>query len=75
MRNLILIPFMMLSLNACMTQRDETVWQDFKDELFGKKAEVKSEEQATPAESPVDTSVQDINEAAVDAAVSPSELD
>ncbi len=75
MRNLILIPFVMLLLNACMTQRDKTVWQDFKDEIFGTKAEVKSEEQAAPAESPMDASAPDMNQAEVGPAASPSELD
>jgi hypothetical protein len=33
MRPLILIPFLMLPLSACMTQRDQTVWNEFKAEI------------------------------------------
>jgi hypothetical protein len=33
MRPLILIPMLLLPLSACMTQRDQTVWQEFKAEV------------------------------------------
>lgn len=33
MRPLYLIPMLLLPLSACMTQRDQTVWQEFKAEL------------------------------------------
>lgn len=33
MRPLFLIPMLLLPLSACMTQRDQTVWQEFKAEI------------------------------------------
>lgn len=52
MRPLILIPFLMLPLSACMTQRDQTVWNEFKAEISSdEKAEAQNVE-AAQAESP-----------------------
>lgn len=43
MRPLYLIPLLLLPLSACMTQRDQTVWQEFKAEISGdEKAETKN---------------------------------
>jgi hypothetical protein len=33
MRPLYLIPMLLFPLSACMTQRDQTVWQEFKAEI------------------------------------------
>ncbi len=45
MRPLYLIPMLLLPLSACMTQRDQTVWNEFKAEISGDdKAETKKVE-------------------------------
>jgi hypothetical protein len=50
MRPLILISILMLPLSACMTQRDRTIWQEFKAEISSETAEVKpAETEATDA--------------------------
>ncbi|WP_141733129.1 hypothetical protein [Oligoflexus tunisiensis] len=53
MRPLILIPILLLPLSACMTQRDRTIWQEFKAEISSEKAEV----------TPVETEAADTSEA------------
>lgn len=45
MRPLILFSLFLLPLSACMTQRDQTVWQEFKAEISNdEKAETKKVE-------------------------------
>jgi len=58
MRPLILVSLLLLPLTACMTQRDQSVWQEFKAEISGdsKVEDVKedaSSEAVTPP-APVD---------------------
>ena len=45
MRPYLLLTLLMLPMNACMTQRDATLWQEMKVEFFGSKAEAPA---ATP---------------------------
>ncbi len=52
MRPLYLIPMLLLPLSACMTQRDQTVWNEFKAEISGDdKAETKKVETEAEAAS------------------------
>ncbi|HYX36974.1 MAG TPA: hypothetical protein VE954_28065 [Oligoflexus sp.] len=53
MRLLILMPLLLLPFTGCMTQRDQTLWQEFKAEISGDKTEVKSEAAPAPV-APVD---------------------
>lgn len=46
MRLWILIPMLLLPLTACMTQRDQTIWQEFKTEISKDKAEASKEAEA-----------------------------
>ncbi len=51
MRPLYLIPMLLLPLSACMTQRDQTVWNEFKAEISGDdKAETKKVEAEAASE-------------------------
>ncbi len=49
MRPIILLSLLMLPMTGCMTQRDRTVWQEFKNEFFSSKDEVKADGAAAPA--------------------------
>ncbi|HET9238978.1 MAG TPA: hypothetical protein VFO10_17095 [Oligoflexus sp.] len=52
MRPLYLIPMLLFPLSACMTQRDQTVWQEFKAEISSDApAESKAEAQDADAAS------------------------
>ncbi len=55
MRLLILIPTLLLPLSACMTQRDQTVWNEFKAEISSTdapKADASDAEAAAEAVTP-----------------------
>jgi hypothetical protein len=49
MRPLILIPMLLFPLSACMTQRDQNVWQEFKAEVCSDRKAETAPTEAAPA--------------------------